>query len=406
MVKRAAPGIRRGDGRDSVIAALVFNAALIGLPFAGASLYRSATVPDVIDYAPTPASVRRTQQALAAEAARFAPAAYADRKQAWNDLIAREMAEGDAAAARGFALNAYALLGGGDAAKVRRQVRPGEGDRGLLLAVLPMIEPVHTRQRFRALVGGGGGAFDNLGDAREIAATAERWLAGEQVDQFFFALGGLTLPAAGAPTDDVRLGAAVLKIAKNGALLSPAFAATMEARVAAAAPPHRLQAELAAAFENRAAIVDEGAAATLAFARARDRDAYAGLARDLAHIGAAARAATPAGAALLLGQVRDTRDLRRLELLAVATGERAVAVAKRSPSGLVLRSAKGAIRWSERLVSDLVSVVLATLGLLIATHLAVMNALRREWEGAPPDPAPHPITKADAQRRARELESA
>lgn len=407
MTRAAAPEPGRG-GRPggSVIAALVFNASLLMLPFAGASLLRSATAPDLIDYTPTPATIQRTEAALANEARRFAAPGGAEAKRAqWNNLIAREMSEGDVAAARGFALNAYALLGGADAGKVRRQATPADSDAALLQSTLPLIEPSFARQRFRAVIGGGedNAAFDVLGDPRETAATAQRWLAGEPVDLFLFTLGGATLPAAGAPADDVRLGASVIKIAKNGAHLSPAFAALVERKVSAAVPVERLHAELAAAFQNPEVVVDEGAAAALAFRRAVDREAYAALTADLAHIGAAARAASPAGAAQLLAHVRDSRDLRRLELLAVATGERAVAVGKRSPAGLVLNAAKGAIRWSERLIGDLLAVALAAIGALIATHIALLGALRGAWEGggAPSSAAPT-LSKAEAQRRSRE----
>ena len=412
MTRPAAPlhprrGARAsGVAASSIIAALVFNASLIMLPFAGASLLRSATAGDLIDFAPTAATIKNTRAALANEAGRFAPSGGTARREEWNNLIAREMAENDVAAARGFALSATALLGPGDAAKVQRQMKPGAGDAELLDAALPLIEPTFARQRFRAVMRmSERGSFDVLGDARETASAAQRWLAGEPVDLFLFALGGATLTSAGIDPlqDDVRLGASVIKVAKNSAKLSPQFTAMIEQELAAAVPTERLRAELAAAFQNREAIVDEGAAATLAFSRAIDRDAYAVLTSDLAHIGATARAASPAGAAQLLTHVRDRRDLQRLELLAVATGERAVAVAKRSPTGLVLNAARGAIRWSEQLVQDLVSVALAALGMVIATHIAMMNALRREWEGSDaPRGETATISKADAQRMARE----
>ena len=409
MTRPAPPPYRRrGLDAASIIAALVFNGSLLILPFASVSLLRSATASDLIDYAPTEASIRNTRGALAAEAARFAPAGGGDvRREAWNNLIAREMGEGDVAAARGFALNAPALLGGGDAARVRRQMRPGATDANVLEAVLPLIEPAYARQRFRSVIGRSDerGGFDVMGDARETADTAQRWLGGETVDLFQFTLGGATLTSAGVDParDDVRLGASVIKIAKNNGRLSPQFSALIDQRLADAVPIDRLRGELTATFQNRDSIVDEGAAATLAFSRAIDHDAYAALTVDLAHIGAAARAASPAGAAILLSNVQSERDLRRLELLAVACGERAVAVAKRTPTGLALKSAHGAIRWSGQLAGDLMSVVFALVGMLISTHVAMMHALRREWESdAPRGGATTILSKAAAQRLAHE----
>jgi hypothetical protein len=402
MTRAPSPGRRRAAG-GSVIAALVFNAAALMLPFAGAGFARSFAEADLIDYSPTPAAVRNTRAALSAEAARFVPSGADARRQEWNNLIARELAENDIEAARGFALSAFAMLGPSDVSRLRRQMREGaDDDEALLTAALPLVDP-YARQRFRALiVRPPSGGFDVLGDARETAATADRWRAGEPVDMFLFKLGGLTLPAAGALPDDARLGASVIKTAKNGAHLTPQFTARIEAAVAAAAPDARLESELAAAFQNRAAIVDEGEAATLAFRRATDPEAFDALVADLSIIGAAARAASPSGAAMLLAHVRDARDLKRMALLAAAGGERAVAIGKRTPDGLVLNAARGQLRNNPQLFADITSVVLALLGMLIATHIAVLAALRREWEGAPAAPAATPqLSKADAQRRAR-----
>ena len=271
MTRPAAPSHRRrggGAAAGSVIAALVFNASLIMLPFAGASLLRSATAGDLIDFTPTAQTIKRTRAALANEAGRFAPSGGAARREEWNNLIAREMGENDVAAARGFALSATALLGPGDAAKVQRMVKPGMGDAGVLEAALPLIEPTFARQRFRAVMNmSERGGFDVLGDARETANAAQRWLAGEPVDLFLFSLGGATLTTAGIDyaQDNVRLGASVIKVAKNNAKLSPQFVAMIEQELAAALPTERLRAELSATFQNRDAIVDEGAAATLAF---------------------------------------------------------------------------------------------------------------------------------------------
>lgn len=403
MTRPAASKTRRKAG-GSIVAALMFNGAALAIPFAGAGLVNSLSG-ELIDYAPSKEAIRSTRSALAAEAVRFAPRGSEARRQEWSNLVARELGENDAAAARGFALNALDMLGSSDAASVRRAMRTDVSDEALLAAALPLVDP-YLRPRFRTLIAGGGrGNFDNLGDAQATATLSERWLAGESIDAFLFKLGGLTLPTPDAPADDVRLGAATIKIAKTGGHLNARLSAYMEAAVASAVPDDRLRAELSAAFQNRAAIVDEGAAAASAFRRATDPSALAALTEDLAHIGAAARAASPAGAAMLLAHARDARDLRKVELLAVAGAERAVAIGKRSPEGLVLHAARGQLKRNPQLWTDVASVSLLLLTLLIATHMAVMAALRSEWEGEPP-PAPvaPTMSKAEAQRRARQPE--
>jgi hypothetical protein len=410
---RAAARPRRQRGQASRIAlgaltGLVFNASLIALPFMGAALWQTISSGNLIDYAPTPATRSATQRALKAEASRFARAGE-DRRMTWNNLIARELGEGDIAAARGFALSAPAILRGGDSAQIQRQMPPNGGDRDYLVAAIPLIEPSYARQRFRSVIGTGESAsFDVLGDAQETAAIAQRWRNGEAVDYVLFALGGATLGTPDSKPDDVRLGASVLKIAKNGARLSPEYASRLDAEVAAAVPPDRLRSELDSVFQNPDAVVDEGAAAALAFVRARESEAWRKLADDLRQIGAMARATSPSGAAQLLTHARTSRDLERLRLLADATGERAVAVAKRTPDRLILKSARGSIRWTDRLIADIGWTLLAALGFLISTHAAVFSAVRRKWDGGEDRrsevleaPAPAALSKAEAVKRAR-----
>lgn len=415
---RAAARLGRRRGTASRIApsrialgaltGLVFNVSLIALPFMGAALYQTISSGNLIDYAPTPATRASTLRALNAEAARFTRPGE-DRRMTWNNLIARELGEGDIAAARGFVLSAPAILRGSDAAQIQRLLPPNGGPRDYLAAAIPLIEPSYTRQRFRSVIGTGENAsFDVLGDAQETAAIAQRWRNGEAVDYVLFTLGGATLGAPGSKPDDVRLGASVLKIAKNGARLSPEYASRLDAEVAAAVPPDRLRSELDSVFQNSDAIVDGGAAAALAFVRAREPEAWSRLSDDLRQIGAMARATSPSGAAQLLTHARTSRDLERLRLLADATGERAVAVAKRTPDRLILKSARGAIRWTDGLIADIGWTVLAALGFLISTHAAVFGAVRREWDGGgysrteEPEPqAPATLSKAEAVKRAR-----
>lgn len=406
---RAAARPRRRRGRLArtalgALTALTFNLSIVALPFMAAALYQTVSSTNLIDYTPTAAAKRSTQNALRAEVTRFARPGE-DRKLTWNNLIARELGEGDIAAARGFALSAPALLRGSDAAMIQRQTKSGGGDRDYLIAAVPLIEPSYARQRFRAVIGSGENAsFDVLGDAAGTAETANRWRSGETIDYVLFALGGATLGAPDAPADDLRLGASVVKIAKNGAHLSAAFSATLDQEVTAAIPPDRLRAELDSIFQNRENIVDEGAAAALAFTRARVPEAWSRLSDDLRLIGATARATSPSGAAQLLAHARTSRDLERLRLLAEATGERAVAVAKRTPERLILKSARGEVRWTDQLVGDIGWTLLAALGLILSTHAALLGALRREWEGDDPGEAPRAppgLSKADAVKRAR-----
>ena len=400
----ARPRRQRGQVARVALTALtglVFNAALIVLPVTGAALLQTVSAGNLIDYTPTEATRRDTNKALRVEASRFVRPGE-DRKLTWNNLIARELGEGDIAAARGFALSAPSILRGSDAAKIQRAVPRGGSDRDYLAAALPLVEPSYARQRFRSIIGSGETtSFDMLGDSREVAATAQRWRAGERVDYVLFVLAGATLGATDAEPDDIRLGASVVKVARNGAHMSAEFSTAFDSEVMSAVPPDRLRAELDSVFQNPDAVVDEGAAAALAFTRARVPEAWSRLADDLALIGATARVTSPTGAARLISHARSGEDLKRIRLLADAGGERAVAIGKRTPERLVLKAAHGSVRWTDRLVSDIGWTFLSVIGVLITLFAAFSGALRNEWEGDGHITTSARNSKAAAVRRAR-----
>jgi hypothetical protein len=381
---------------------LVFNASLFAAPFAAASLALALDSNTLIDYSPTEANKRATYRELAREAERFVDGAE-NRTQAWSGIVLRELDEGDAAAARGFALLAPSMVAGRDNIKLSRALRPGADDNDVLLAVGPLLEPV-AQDRFR-FVGRTGvdGSFDLLGDSRELASQARRWINGEPIDTFLFALNGATL-AFGSPdpaADDVRLGASVIKIARTSARLPSAFGAAMQDKLDLAAPPFALRGEIESIFRDGGeSIADDGAAATLAFSRIVDREAYRGLAADLAEIGAMARATSPAGAVHLLRDADTPEDLAKLRLIAEAGRERAVAIVKRSPERLMLKAARGSFRWSDRIVRDLASMLFVLMGVLLPAFAVVRGALRDEWLGS--GARGKTLSKADAVRAARQ----
>jgi hypothetical protein len=385
---------------DSAIG-LAFNVSVFAAPLAAASLAALVLTTQLVDYSPTEANKRATEKAVAAETKRFLEGA-GERREAWSRLVLRELDEGDAAAARGFVLSAPVLLSGGDLSKINRTLRPGADDNDLMYAAAGLLDQT-TADRFRfAGRTGIDGVFDVLGDSREVANQARRWLAREPMDAFLFALSGATL-ALGAPdpaTDDARLGGSIIKIARTSARLPQPFAESLEIKLEAAAPPERLRAELAGVFQSGVTLVDEGAAATLAFSRAIDREAYRVLATDLANVGAIARATSPAGAVQLLRDVDTSEDLVKLRLIAEASRERAVAVSKRSPERLLLKAARGSIAWTPPLVLTLAALALSVAVMCVMLALAFQRTLLRAWTGAGSNKPAR--SKAEAVMRARE----
>jgi hypothetical protein len=387
------------------LVALLFNAALLASPFAGASLYETLTTTKLIDYTPQPGSLRSTRAALEKEASRFANG-WDEPKAALNGLVAKELAEDDAAAARGFMLAAPAILRDREANKVQSHIPANATDQQKIAAALQMLEgPLRGYvERINGPGRGDGGDFAALGDPRELANDARNWLDGAPVDLTVFRLTGLAMAAEEG--DGAQLGASVLRVAKNSARLSAVYLDGLEARLEEAVPLATLRSELAFTFQDPDAIVDEGAAVALAFSRARDVAGWEALREELNVIAQMARRVSPAGAAGLMAQADTKTDLERLALLAAAGGEMTVAIAKRNPDRLVLRSAKGAINWTPSLAGGLLAVTVLIVTMVSSVALALSMALKREWSAqtpqrAPQQEAPRTPTKADAVRRAR-----
>jgi hypothetical protein len=370
MGRRGAFGHQLAAATGSALTGLVFNAALFALPFAATALVETTRRPDIIDYTPTPATRRSTLNAIETEASRFVQRGD-DRHVVWEQLIARELSANDQVAARGFALLGTSILSPAEAARLHRRSTAGDRDTAMLEAALPLMDP-SIRRSIHLAPTSGATSFNVLGDLEGFSEEARRWVDGELVDGVALRLTGAAQLEQRAPNAEaIRLGASVLKIAKNSGRLGSDFLAWLETRLEAALPAERLRAELAYAFANGDRLNGEGTAVAAAFAAASRKDGLRAVANDLAVIGAMARGSTPAAAAQLLSQAKDSRDLQRLLLLAEAGGERAVAIAKRTPDRLVLGCARGAINWSGRLPYDLASLLLSLLAALLATISAV-----------------------------------
>jgi hypothetical protein len=376
----------RGGGKSGMrrlwqpgtLAALAFNAALFAAPLAAFNLYETTQTTKLLDYTPRQATVRESRRALNAEMARFSRSdpRKGRPRDAWNAWVSQELNENDAVAARGFVLAAPLFLSN------TGMGRSAEGDIAERLRTgADQLEPV-VRSRFLLVSGSGAGmtSFSALDDPRVVAEHARRWRAGEDVDLFLLRLQGLALTAPEGA--EAQFGASVLSIARTAAVLSVPFDAYMTRQLEAAAPTGILLAEIDAALQASDSMVDPGLAVVQAFQRVRQPEAWAALNHDLNQIAEIARHASPAGGSALLKHADTPVDLERLALVAAAGGEMTVALAKRTPDRLVLKSARGAINWTPRLVIDLAFVAGVLFTLLAAFWAAFSGALRHEWSGA------------------------
>jgi hypothetical protein len=372
-------------------AALIANVCLGLLPFAAVNLAVVLQQPQVYGFPATRGALRATRAEIERAAVRLLPERL-DRRRGWEELIARELNEGDPHAARGFVLAAPALLGPIDVARINRGLSgKRQTDAEIARAAAPLLSN-ETRGVFadaagwmaRADVEQDPAAFLVEGATQDFAVQAEAWMTRRDPDHLALALTGVRAALGERLPARLALGASTLKDARRAGRLGPVLTRQLESRAAKAVPPARLRAALAAATA-------QGSSRALAFRQSLDQQAFAEFTALLGEIGDMAAATSSRGAARLIAQARDESDLPRLRLVAQAAGDRAVALAKRMSGGKPLAdSAHGTLTWTRALVVNMIALVAIVFAGLGAAAIVLANA----WFGQQAE-------TSDASRRQR-----
>lgn len=381
---RRAPGLLRG-----VLGwwgALFFNLALLGLPVGLLMLVQAMQGVQLTQYESSPQALAQTRAALERQAAELVPPDV-ERKAALSFLVGREVTEGDAEAARGFLMAAGTVLPGSESTRLFQRLKVNHTDEDLADQAVRFLDPTlayaYSRIQSGRAAGAGGATFFLVGDERDLAQTARRWLDGGETDVLAVGLAGLTVvdfgleePAAAA----VRVGASVLKSAKAAGRLRPELQARLAADLAAAFPPTVLRAQLDAALNAPGALAEEGQAVVRALRASVTQPGFANLIVHLQDLRGAAAYTSPAGALHLIAKARQPADFARLHVIAEAGRERAVAVAKRSPAdGAFLAMAPMTFRAPPEVVIAAGVILASVLLLLAATVMVLKQAVERAY---------------------------
>jgi hypothetical protein len=377
---------RRRSGAGDAFSALIFNAAMLALPFAAAPAWRDCEQAHVYGYHLSPSSLAAARRGLEDAAGTMVPEG-AERRVYWNSLVERELDAGDFSAARGFLLLAPAMLNTADAVRLETQLPPRASDTAIERAAMGFLED-DTRARYgdvaASAVQSGQADVLILGDLRDLAIASSDYVNGKPTDEELLILSGLGLAMGdGAPPAEaaaVSAGASVMKIAKRAGGLSDTFEAAMRERLFAACPPARLRRELTAALAA-APIGTEEAASVQAFRRSIDMDGYRTLMGELGTIAGVAKTIGVARAAILLESARSLSDLPRLELLAAAGNDRAVAIGKRGEPAQLFDAARPTLLLTQQASVSLALLGLALCGVLLPTLATLSGALLRAWRG-------------------------
>lgn len=372
------------------VSALVLNLCLFLLPVAAASLFNTLARPDVFGYPAVEPALSDTRRNIEQAAETLMPRGV-DRRRGWEELVARELREGDPHAARGFVLSARTLVGGGQSARLLRNLGDNPTDARIAAAMASLLSN-ETRDTFSEAAGWMAAsdasqdpaAFLAFDANREMAQQAEAWLAGRDADHLSLVLTGVRAAMSDDVSPRVALGASALKDARRAGRLGRVLSDQLEAMARAAAPPERLNSALRLAIIDPASLSDGGATIAAAFRASVDAEAFADLAVTLRDIGDMAAATSSRGAGRLLAQARDLNDLPRLRLVAQAGGDRAVAVAKRLTTGRALAdAAQGTTTWTRGLIANIAALASLGFGMIIVALVMFASQIRRlirRWE--------------------------
>ncbi|HWA23547.1 MAG TPA: hypothetical protein VG735_14225 [Caulobacterales bacterium] len=373
--------MRAGATLLSSFLALLFNAALLALPFTVLGAWTAYRDGDVYKYTLTPEAISGTRAKLDRTIAGMIPI-DGDMRGAWGRAIEREINEGDYHAAQGLLLAAPAILPSSEANRLKTQLPPDARDDQIAAAALAFL-PEDVQDRYATPVAAN--AFMVLGDLRDLTRDAQAWAQGQRTDEFTFILNGLGVALQGGDENArARDGASVIKVARRTGKLSPGFTEYLKRRSFAAVPPARLKQNLAEAL-SKAPVGGEEAAVAAAFQKSLDPIGYLRLTEDLGEIQAMAHAAGATVAAELLQHAQNGADLGKLHLVAQG-GDRAWFVAKRAGAEILLNAARGTLQFTPPMLAVYGALALNLIALVFAACMTLAEAASHAW---PKDLAEH-----------------
>lgn len=416
----------------AALTALAFNACLGLTAYVGAHAVNNAYGRDRPQYETSPEGIAATRHEIDKRFGRISAQGEAGARETWSTFVRNELEAGDMTTVRGLLLAAPAMLGkglDGQALKARLDVSDETGDEAILNAALvylpedvqmryedlntpineryglatdaappsPEVDPSEftyepaplTTEPVEEAAPTETGAenreeFRVLGDMRDLAMQAARWsrpatLAAdmdEEVDEVSFILSGIGLTLLDRQAQE---GASVVLSSRRAGRLNERFEAYIEKRILRAAPPAQLKRELAGRLRDSFEFVSNTDVVASAFRTVADPSALKGLNEDLRVIQEIVETTSALSAVTILSNVRSSADLHRARLIAVAGGDRAVALARYDENHF-LEAARTVIPWSNVLRLQLAGIAasLCLLGILS------LNVLWRSFTRARP----------------------
>ncbi|MFC7292107.1 hypothetical protein [Hirschia litorea] len=212
-----------------------------------------------------------------------------------------------------------------------------------------------------------------LGDERDLAMQAARWVRGQNIDTFAFALSGVGLSALG---DSERAGASIVRAADKAGKLNPDLKRHIERRLFNVAPPERLKRDLTVRFSGALGIAAQGDVVLDIIRGDIDQRELADFEEQLRFIREISLKTSAPATIRILSYARNDLDLQRARLLTEAGGDKALALMAME-GATALTAAQTPVRWTTRLRVMLSFLVGMGLSLLWLTADTFIRSMRR-----------------------------
>ncbi|MBF17595.1 MAG: hypothetical protein CME88_04370 [Hirschia sp.] len=395
------------------VSAFLFLFLLVLGPVIGARLIADAYGDLGADYEVTPWSIADTRDAIDQRFSEILTDAP-DRRQAWSDLVRRETDEGRLASARGLLLAGPVILDAPDAGSLEEFARQGTkaGDDALEEAALRYVseDTRETYERARRVTqaewlttslaeddriyqndaetlqgvapedvsySASGSpnqiSLNVLGSSRDLALEAARWMRNDDIDVFAFTLSGIGLSVI---EEGDRAGVSILRSAYRAGRLNPDLLDYFEEKFYAVVPPSRLKRALFEETGEAMSIVGQTGRIEEIFGKVANRNALQDLEVELKIVTDIAEKSSVFNAITFLESARGSADLRRARLVAEAGGDKAIALARLDPAG-VLHTAKAEIPWNNRMRFMLASLAAVAIVLSWLSVNMLVESFRR-----------------------------
>lgn len=409
---------READRKGTWRQALVFNSLLLVLAVLAVRIlvnaYTPESVGDVADVQARDETRREIDRAFETIVPEGIPA-----RTFWAEQIARELSTRDFSAARGYLLAApvlldrndrRALLAAADAEESgshdERLARAGllflpndvranyqraierpylamqdldAASGSLPLAAPPADAAVAQQQETPDETHSG---FSLVGDRADLVRRSQRWVNGDAIDTTQLRLSAIGLLEMRRPDSQAYYATSIsiLRAAGRAQRLSDAYANYLTGRVNLALPEdttlaalRRVISTLVPASERETQVLDT-------YAGEINPEGLARLERDLRSIAQIASYTSPTGAVTLVELAQSPEDIRKLELVAQAGNDRAVALAKQIGPG-VIDLAQIGVKWSTGLILQILALTAILIALCWTTFSALsrLRPLQRRW---------------------------